>query len=319
MAVYTKISAEQLAAFLSHYDCGALESFSGIEQGVDNSNYHVFTDRGHFILTIFESRIRPEDLPFFFAFTAHLHGKGINCPHALRDKGGGIFNPVGGRLGALVSFLEGESLTLADVTADHCAQLGGFVGRMHEAAADFPMQRANRVGLARWRELADETRARADEVEPGLAALIGEELDCISQHWPSENLLHRRVVHADIFPDNVFFQGGQVCGVLDFYFSCTEFLAYDLAITVNAWCFDANCNLRPERLSAFMESYQAARKIGESERGELRLMARAAALRILLTRLRAYLNRNPDHFVKTLEPRDYIERLKVHRHDDIFR
>lgn len=313
MAVYTHITRAQLENFLSGYDLGTLESFKGIEQGVENSNYHVFTDRGHYILTLFESRVQVSDLPFFFGLTDHLSHKGINCPHALPDKTGTIFNRIADRPAVLVSFLPGEDIVASALTPDHCAQLGAFVARLHEAVSDFKPVRANAMGLPAWKELAAQSAARAHEVEDGLADLLRNEIASIEANWPSGSELPKRAVHADIFPDNVFFENGQISGILDFYFSCTDFLVYDLALVINAWCFDAHHNFNQKCYKSLMDAYQSLRPLTQGEADNLNLMLRAASVRIIVTRLQAWLNQNPGDIVKPKDPRDYIARLKFHQ------
>lgn len=317
MAVYTRITRAQLLDFLEDYDCGTLESFEGIQRGVENTNYHVYTDKGHYILTLFENRVNAADLPFFFSFMDHLGSKGIRCPHALKNNEGEIIGLMEDRVAALISFLDGRDIEPADIRADHCAQVGDLVACLHEAAVDFTGQRANTMGLSAWKALADKTRARADEVMPGLAKMIDEELVYIEKNWPDEADLPRRVVHADIFPDNVFFRDGNLYGLIDFYFSCTDFLVYDLALAINAWCFDTARQFKSARFSALIDSYQAVRELGAAEKDSLNLMCRAAALRILMTRLHDWLFHDPESFVKPHDPKDYIERLKFHRHEDI--
>ena len=311
MAVYTRISRAQLLDFLEDYDLGTLESFEGIKKGVENTNYHVWTDRGHYILTLFENRVDPKDLPFFFAFTDHLNDEGIRCPRAQADLNGNIIGMLEDRSAVFSSFLEGHDLAAADIRADHCAQVGDLAACMHEAARSFEGKRPNGMGLPAWKDLAKKTKARADEAEAGLAGLIAEELAFLEKNWPKK--LPKAAIHADIFPDNVFFRKDDLFGVIDFYFSCTDFLAYDRALAINAWCFDAKNQFKPARFGALMDSYQAVRELEPAEKEALPLLCRGAAMRILMTRLHDWLFHDPESFVKPHDPREYLAKLKFHQ------
>lgn len=314
MAVYTKISATQLSAFLRDYEgVGALERFEGIGPGVENTNYHVFTECGRYVLTLFEGRTDPASLPFFFSFCSHLAERGVRCPLPLRARSGQVAGELAGRPAALLSFLEGVSVPQAEITDAHCAQVGALAAGMHLAALDFSMGRANGMGLAAWKKLAEKTKGRADETREGLADLIADELAFLENRLPAANL-PRAAVHTDIFPDNVLFDSnGKLPGIIDFYFSCTETLVYDLMIAVNAWCFGADGSFHPGRFRALLESYEAVRPLSGAEKESLGLMGRAAALRILSTRLHDLLFHDPQNFVRPHDPVPYIERLLFHR------
>lgn len=316
MAVFTPITHDQLAAFLENYSLGALESFAGISSGTQNTNYHVRTTGGRYVLTIFEPWANHAALPFVFDFTRHVADAGINCPRAMADAQGRIFGEIAGRRAALITCLEGRSLPAGDISPDACAQVGALVARLHIAARDFPQAQPNYMGLPVWREIAARCIPRADEVEPGLAGLIAAELEAIGRGWPRDGL-PRAVVHTDIFPDNVFFRDGRLDGLIDFYFACTDFLAYDLMMTVNAWCFDEAHAFAPARYDALMAAYEEKRPLEAAERAMLPLMGRAAALRILLTRLNDWLFHNPDDMVTPHDPRAYSARLRFHREREV--
>ncbi len=316
VAVYTPITREQLEDFLAAYDCGGLISFEGIQSGVENSNFHVFTDAGHFILTIFEKRVKERDLPFFFAFTGHLAAHGLSCPKTVAGRDGEEVRRLAGKPAALITFLEGTQTAPADITEGHCRELGAAVARAHRAAEDFRGRRANALGIDGWKELAEKTRSRADTVEPGLAALIDRELDYLEEHWPPH--LPRAVVHADIFPDNVFFRDGAFSGFIDFYFACNDYLAYDLALVVNAWCFDADGPWNAAKFAALMDGYGQGRTLTPEEKESMSVLCRAAAMRILMTRLHDWVFHNPADFVVPKDPKEYLNKLKFHQHDRLF-
>ncbi len=311
MAVYTRVSEQDLKDFLQNYNLGSLVSHEGIAQGVENTNYHVFTDMGRYILTLFENRVDPFDLPFFFAFTDHLAQKGIACPKAMAAKNGETILELNGRSAALISFLEGKGVEPSDITPDHCAQVGTWLGEMHLAAQDFDQSRPNTVGLPEWRRLATRTQGRANEVAPGLANIIDEELDYLEKNWPLD--LPVAAVHADLFPDNVFFNEGRLSGIIDFYFTATEALAYDFAITVNAWCFDEDNRLSLDRLDKLKWHYEEKRPLSARERECLPLLCRGAAMRILMTRLHDWVFHPEGALVKPKDPREYLGRLLFYR------
>jgi homoserine kinase type II len=314
MAVFTLISRAQLLDFLEDYDLGTLESFTGIPQGVENTNYRVYTDRGLYILTLFEKRVNPADLPFFLSFMEHLSRKGINCPRALPDKEGRVISTLADRPAAFFSFLEGKQIEAADITPAHCGQLGAFMGRLHSASRSFEKKRENTMGLPAWKDLAVKIGEAADAVEPGLALLINEELTYLDKHW-TQVKLPEAAVHADIFPDNVFFKDGQLHGLIDFYFSCTAYLVYDLALVINAWCFDTKNLFRPERYHALMEGYESLRSLTKEETEKMPLMVRAAAVRILMTRLHDLISHDPEKLVTPKDPREYSAKLRFYHQE----
>lgn len=311
MAVYTKIERAQLIDFLDDYSIGTLESFKGIPQGVSNTNYHVYTDRGHFILTICEApRTDPAGLPFYFEYMKHLAARGIPCPDPVPDDDGNLFGTIAGKPAAFMTFLEGAHVAEKNLEPPHCYEIGRLVAGMHLAARDFTMTRANGMGMAAWRDLTARS-AGLDEIESGLEGLIAEELAFLEKNWPED--LPRAAVHADIFPDNVLFERGEAAGILDFFFSCTDFLMYDLALVINAWCFDEGHGFVPERFAALMTGYAELRAVTAAEREHLPLMCRGAAMRILATRAHDWLHRNPDAVVQPKDPREYSAKLRFHR------
>ncbi len=319
MAVYTHISETELGGFLALYDLPPLLRFEGIAQGVENTNYRIFTtDGAKHILTIYEARVSADDLPFFFAFTNHLSHHGIRSPAVIAGRDGGLIHQIAGKPAALVSYLDGEDIKDAQITDGHCREIGNVLGRMHLAALSFDQSRENSLSLPGWEKIAATILDRADSVETGLAQLIADELVFLATHWPAENAIPRGVIHADLFPDNVFFQQGKVSGVIDFYFSCRDFLAYDLALVINAWCFDGS-HFSAERWGAMRQGYTMARALTGAEQDLLSILCRGSALRILLTRLYAWLNHPADALVKPKDPKEYSAKLRWHQHEKIGR
>ncbi len=309
MAVYTDVAAEELAEFLSRYDIGELLSYKGIAEGVENSNFLLHTGKGHFFLTLYEKRVAKDDLPFFLGLMAHLAAHGIRCPQPVATRAGEVLGMLAGRPAAIIDFLEG--MWPRRPTVAHCAAIGEALARLHLAGGDFAMTRANALSVAGWRPLFDMAAARADQVQPGLRDFLGAELDHLEAGWPQD--LPRGIIHADLFPDNALFLGEKLSGLIDFYFACNDLLSYDVAICLNAWCFEIDHSFNVTKARAFLGAYEKVRKLSEGERQALPLLARGAAMRFLLTRLVDWLNVPPGALVKPKDPLEYVRKLRFHQ------
>jgi homoserine kinase type II len=309
MAVYTDVAAEELAAFLGAYDLGDLLAYKGIAEGVENSNFLLHTSRGYFILTLYEKRVAAGDLPFFLALMEHLAARGLTCPQPVKTRAGETLGRLAGRPAAIVTFLDG--MWIRRPSATHCAGLGRALAELHLAGADFKMSRANALSVAGWRALYETARARADGVQTGLAAAIAAELDVLARSWPRD--LPQGVIHADLFPDNVFFLGDRLSGLIDFYFACTDTLAYDVAICLNAWCFEPDHAYNVTKGRALLQAYAAKRALSAAERAALPLLARGAAMRFLLTRLVDWLEVPAGALVRPKDPLEYHRKLRFHQ------
>ena len=309
MAVYTDVGDEEIEAFVASYGLGEVVSFKGIAEGVENTNYLVETERGGFILTLYEKRVNPAELPFFLALMEHLAGRGLTCPTPVRDTLGRNLRELAGRPAALVTFLEG--LSVRRPTAEHCREVGEALARLHLAAADFAMHRRNGLGLEDWQPLYARFAARADEVRPVLGDMIEAELAYVHKHWPPA--LPKGVIHADLFPDNVFFLHDRLSGLIDFYFACTDALAYDVAVCLNAWCFETDGGFNITKGRALLKGYDAIRPLSAAERDALPILARGSALRFLLTRAHDWIHTPPNALVKRKDPGEYVRRLGFHQ------
>ncbi|MBU6235673.1 MAG: homoserine kinase [Alphaproteobacteria bacterium] len=308
MAVYTHVSAHDIVGFLANYDLGVYEGHRGITQGVENTNYHLQTDRGRYILTIFEKRVRREDLPFIYGFTNHLRHAGITVPDTYADRVGRTVGTLAGKPASIIRFLDGAGVPDADVTPSHCTQVGTTLAQMHKAASTYKQHRENPVGFAQWQKLLSDALPRTDLLSADDIAAIDsalEEYEGLDLH----NLPHG-AIHADAFPDNVFFRDGTLRGVIDFYFACTDTFVYDTALTINAWCFDTKGQIQPDRLAAFIGAYQQVRPLSDDEREVFPALRRAAALRILSTRLYDWEFTPKDADVVKKDPREYVAKLK---------
>ena len=309
MAVYTEVSDDDLARFITHYGLGDLLSYKGIAEGVENTNYLVHASGGTFILTLYEKRVDPKDLPFFLGLMEHLQARGVSCPLPVRDPNGSMLNELGGRHAALITFLEG--VWPRKPKAEHCLELGRALAKMHNAAAGFDLTRKNALGLKDWRPLFEKFSARADEILPGLHALISKELQHLDAAWPTT--LPEGVIHADLFTDNVFFIGDKLSGLIDFYFACNDMLAYDIAICLNAWCFESDYAFNVTKGRALLKGYNEVRPLTAAEREAMPILARGAAMRFLLTRSYDWLNTPKDALVARKDPFDYVRRLRFHQ------
>jgi len=308
MAVYTHISEAELAQYLAAFDLGSLKSFAGIAEGVENTNYKLVTTKGDFILTLFEKRIRAEDLPFCLSFMEYLNEQGLPCPAVVAAKSGEKIVPLQGKPAAITSFLEGgwpRAITVAQAAA-----VGDVLAEMHLAGEKFPLRRNNSLALPQWKELIAQCGARADEVLPGLAHTLQHEIDFLEKNRPAD--LPSGAVHADLFPDNVFFRKDTLCGIIDFYFACTEVFVYDLMLALNAWCFETE-GLNVKKSAALLDAYEQKRPLTVPEQEALPFFGRAAALRIVATRLYDWLHRTAGAVVKPKDPMEYVQILNFYR------
>ncbi len=310
MAVYTEVTDAELEAFLAGYHLGGLLSYKGIAEGVENSNFLLHVESGYYILTLYEKRVRESDLPFFLGLMDHLAGRGINCPQPIKNTQGQALGQLAGRPAAIVNFLDGMSIKRPNPS--HCAMVGEALSLLHRAGTGFGLTRANALSLEGWRPLAHSAGARADEVMPGLANMIADELDFLQAHWPQN--LKSGIIHADLFPDNVFFLGGKLSGLIDFYFACEDKLAYDLAICLNCWCFEHDAAFNITKGMALINGYERVRHLDEAEKHALPILARGAALRFLLTRLVDWLNVPAGALVRPKDPMEYVKKLRFHQH-----
>jgi len=309
VAVYTDITEDDLKWFLTEYDVGTLLSYKGIAEGVENSNFLLHTSREPLILTLYEKRVEKGDLPFFLGLMQHLASRGLSCPLPLPRKDGALLGHLSGRPAALISFLEG--MWLRKPEAKHCREVGKALAAMHVAGEGFAIKRPNALSLEGWQGLWEKSEARADEVEPGLQDEIRAELDFLGSHWPKD--LPDGVIHADLFPDNVFFLGDELSGLIDFYFACNDLLAYDVSICLNAWCFEKDGAYNITKGMALLEGYQSVRPLDDAEIAALPTLSRGSALRFFLTRLYDWLTTPAGALVTKKDPIEYLRKLRFHR------
>jgi homoserine kinase type II len=310
VAVYTEVADEDLAAFLATYDIGQVLSYKGIAEGVENTNYFLHTTKANFILTLYEKRTNEADLPFFLGLMEHLAKAGLNCPLPVTNLNGEALGRLAGRPAVIITFLDG--IAVRRPSARHCGSLGKALARLHLAGQDFPMSRRNVLSLDGWLPLFAQAEAQADKVADGLADRTRRELAFLHETWPTD--LPSGIIHADLFTDNVFFIGDEVSGLIDFYFACSDAFAYDVAICLNAWCFEQDGAFNLTKGESLLAGYQSVRPLEEREIAALPVLCRGSAMRFMLTRLVDWLNVPPGALVKPKDPLEYDRKLGFHRH-----
>ncbi|MCW8086127.1 homoserine kinase [Sabulicella glaciei] len=312
MAVYTEVSDEALRLFLEDYALGPLLAFRGIAEGVENSNYALKTEAGDFILTLYEKRVDPGELPWFLGLMRHLAARGLPCPEPVPARDGEALRELAGRPAAICTFLPG--VWPRRVRPSHCEPLGEALGALHLAGGGFAATRRNGLGPDAWGTLLERCRPDADpalmrELDGALAAILGA--------WPAEGSLPRGHIHADLFPDNVFFlDAGRrptVSGLIDFYFACTDLLAYDVAVCLNAWCFEEAREFNVTKARSLLRGYESRRPLSRDERAALPLLCQGAAMRFLLTRLFDWVNTPAGAMVTRKDPMEYLHKLRFFR------
>jgi homoserine kinase type II len=308
LAVYTEVSDEDLMAFVARYGIGEALSCKGIAEGVENSNFLLTTTEGPYILTLYEKRVDRDDLPFFLGFMDHLAAKGVPCPEPVRARDGGALGELSGRPAAIISFLPG--MWPRRITPDHCAEVGRGLAEFHLGGDDYETGRPNNLSLTDWRPLLESSVDRADDVLEGFGALLEAELSDLEKLWPTN--LPEGVIHADLFPDNVFFRNGRLSGIIDFYFACTDAYAYDIAICLNAWCFEPDNSFNITKARRLLSNYKKVRDLSDDELTALPILARGSAMRFVLTRLYDWLNTPDGAMVTRKDPLEYWRKVQFH-------
>ena len=309
MAVYTEVGRAEVADFLAGFEVGGVRSLTAIAEGIENTNYRLATTRGKFVLTLFESRTPSRDLPFVVALMDHLSRRGVVCPVPVADREGRRLHSLRGRPALLATFLEGRMPRR--ITPAHSRAAGAALAGLHLAAEDFPESRANRLSVGAWRGMFEPFADRCESLRPGLAGLIGDEIGILEEAWPGH--LPSGVIHGDLFPDNVFFAGGRLSGLIDFYFACRDLLAYDLAVALISWCFDARRTFDPALAAAMIGGYRSARGLEPEELRALPLLARGAAMRFFLTRLEDWFDRPEGLLSRYKDPIEMAAIIAFHR------
>ena len=311
MAVYTKLSENNLKDFFSKYNLGKLLKFQGIQEGIENSNYFVKTDSGKFILTVYEKRVEEKDLPFFMGLMKNIFNENFPSPEPIINKNGNYITEIFGKKAAVVSFLEGASKK--NLTPDNCYEVGIYTAKLHMITKNLNIKRTNRLSVNSWRLIYRKIQRDCSKIYPDLTKIIERNLEVIEDKWPKN--IPRGIIHADLFPDNIFFKGSKLTGIIDFYFSCYDFYALEIAICLNALCFEGkneNLSFNVTKAKKFIDGYSSIRKLTEEEKESLKILCHGAAMRFLLTRVFDYLNLTEDALVKIKDPVEYLKRLEFH-------
>ena len=311
MAVYTKLSENNLKDFFSKYNLGKLLKFQGIQEGIENSNYFVKTDSGKFILTVYEKRVEEKDLPFFMGLMKNIFNENFPSPEPIINKNGNYITEIFGKKAAVVSFLEGASKK--NLTPGNCHEVGIYTAKLHMITKNLNIKRTNRLSVNSWRLIYRKIQRDCSKIYPDLTKIIERNLEVIEDQWPKN--IPRGIIHADLFPDNIFFKGSKLTGIIDFYFSCYDFYALEIAICLNALCFEGknkNLSFNVTKAKKFIDGYSSIRKLTEEEKESLKILCHGAAMRFLLTRVFDYLNLTEDALVKIKDPVEYLKRLEFH-------
>ncbi len=312
MAVYTKINKEKIDKILSFYNLGKLDQFKGIEEGIENTNYFLSVEKRKFILTIYEKRVKSEDLPFFSDLMSSLNNSNFKCPAPILNRHNKTITDFEGKKLMIVSFLEGKAKK--NLSPINCKSIGVEVAKMHNLTKNFKFRRENDLSVKSWRSLFDSVKDKCSKIHKDLPKLIEENLKDVEKNWPKD--LPRGIIHADLFHDNIFFLQDKFSGIIDFYFSCEDFFAFEIAICFNALCFDGlkdNLSFNVTKAKNFIDGYTSIRKLNKEEKNNIKVLSQGAALRFLLTRVFDALNTVEGAMVKIKDPIEYLKRLEFHK------
>jgi len=311
MAVYTKLSEVELKEFFSKYSLGKLLKYKEIKEGIENTNYFILTEKGKYILTLYEKRVDEKELPFFIGLMRNLYDKNFPSPQPIINKNGNYISEVSNKKAAVVSFVDGEAKKI--LNPNECYQVGVNTGKLHSITKNLSGKRENKLSINSWRKIYNKVKKDCHKIHPKLTGIIQKNLDEIEKNWPKN--IPQGIIHADLFPDNIFFKDNKLSGIIDFYFSCNDFYAFEIAVCLNALCFDGakeNLSFNVTKAKKFIDGYSSIRKLTEEEKKYLKILCQGAAIRFLLTRVFDYLNLIEGAIVKIKDPIEYLKRLEFH-------
>ncbi len=311
MAVYTKLSEKELKEFFSKYNLGELLNYKEIKEGIENTNYFIQTEKGKFILTLYEKRVEEKDLPFFISLMRNLFDKNFPSPEPIVNKNGNYISEILGKKAAVVSFIEGSAKK--NLIPENCYEVGINTAKLHLITKDLPGKRENKLSVNSWRKIYNKVKKDCSKIHTSLPKIVEKNLDEIEKNWPKN--IPSGIIHADLFPDNIFFEGNKLSGIIDYYFSCYDFYAFEIAICLNALCFEGkneNLSFNVTKAKKFIDGYSSIRKLTEGEKKSLKVLCQGAAIRFLLTRVFDYLNLTEGAIVKIKDPVEYLKRLEFH-------
>ena len=317
MAVYTKCTKKNIEEILSNYSIGKLNSFEGIQEGIENTNYFLLVNNKKYILTIYEKRVKSADLPFFSNLMTGLNEANFKCPIPILNNEKKTITDYGSKKMMIVTFIEGKAKQT--LTPKNCKLVGAEVAKMHEITKKFNSERQNDLSVNSWRKLFNSVKDECSKIHPDLSKLIEINLQDVEKNWPQN--LPSGIIHADLFNDNIFFQNDKFSGFIDFYFSCNDYYAFEVAICFNALCFDGlqnNLSFNFTKAKNFIDGYNSIRELTENEKTNIKTLSQGAALRFLLTRVFDALNTVEGAIVKIKDPIEYLKRLEFHKNSKNF-
>jgi len=309
MAVFTKLEKNEIEDFLKDYSIGKLISFEGIVKGTENTNYKIITTKNKYILTILEKRVQPEDLPFFMDLQNELAAHGFDCPLPVKNNKKSIINKLKDKNAVIITFLQGENLT--NVMPEHCYELGLKIAKFTNITKNLNLSRPNSVGYKTWVSIYENFKNINNESYQEYFQILSKELIFLKNNWPTN--LPTAIIHADLFIDNILFIKNKISGIIDFYFSCNDFIAYELALTINAWCFNDDLTFNYKNYNSLMMGFENISSLNIEEKASMNVLLRGAAVRILVTRLYDKIFHPDDALVKLKDPQEYLNILKWHQ------
>ena len=311
MAVYTKLSKDKIKEFFLKYSLGKIINYEEIKEGIENSNYFIKTEKGKFILTLYEKRVEEKDLPFFIGLMKNLYDKKFPSPKPIINKNGNYISEILGKKAAVVSFLDGRAKKT--LNPDECYEVGIYTAKLHLITKNLTGKRINKLSVNSWKKIYNNVKKDCSKIHQKLPTTIEKNLYEIEKFWPKN--IPSGIIHADLFPDNIFFKNNKLSGIIDFYFSCYDFYAFEIAICLNALCFEGrneNLSFNVTKAKKFVDGYSNIRKITEKEKNSLKVLCQGAAIRFLLTRVFDYLNLTEGAIVEIKDPIEYLKRLEFH-------
>ena len=311
MAVYTNLSRNNLIEFFSKYDLGKLLNYKGIQEGIENTNYFIQTDKGRFILTVYEKRVDEKELPFFIGLMQNLAEANFPSPKTIINRNGNYVTEILNKKAAVVTFLNGAAKK--NLTPDNCMEVGIFAAKLHAITKNLSGKRENKLSINSWRKIYNNVKKDCSKIHPNLAKIVEKNLDEIERGWPKN--IPSGIIHADLFPDNIFFKSNRLIGIIDFYFSCNDFYAFEIAICLNALCFEGkseNLSFNVTKAKKFIDGYSKIRNLSEEEKKFIKILCQGAAIRFLLTRVFDYINLTEGALLEIKDPLEYLKRLEFH-------
>ena len=310
MAVFTKLNKKEIEEYIEDYNIGKLDGYSEIIEGIENTNYKIICDGIPYILTIFEKRVNEKDLPFFIDLKSYLNKHNFKCPLPKKNKNGKVINSIKNKKAIIISFIEGKKVEKPSI--NECLEFGRVIGNFHNLTINFDKKRENSLDIKEWKYLYKECERGKHDDFKNILTELHKEIIFLENSWPKE--LPSGIIHADLFRDNVFFKDEKISGIIDFYFSCFHFLLYDISIVINDWCFEKNGEVfKLELFNAILNGYKAIRPLNNSELKSFNILLRAAAVRILVTRLYDFIFHPVDAIVIKKDPFQYYNILKWHQ------